>query len=171
MGSTAREGSRIPDPSATRLPHFRFGGRRAWRRCAGDDWAERDRTVRQFAEAVMARNSEGALERGGRVAVNSKAFRRTTMRSKTLAGITGLIVLAGVSSAQADGDIYVRTPRPAQHYQMIEGRAAYERPGSVYGRPGNGFGPGYPANAPSSPYRWAIGNQGYFPGAEFTRDR
>jgi hypothetical protein len=88
-----------------------------------------------------------------------------------LLGCLAPAAVLGICPARADGDIYVRTPRPAPHRQLIEGRSASEEPGSSYGRPGNDFGPGYPAGASSSPYPWAIGNQGDFPGTEFTRGR
>ena len=76
------------------------------------------------------------------------------MRSTSAALLLGCLAPAavlGICPARADGDIYVRTPRPAPHRQLIEGRSASEEPGSSYGRPGNDFGPGYPAGASQAP--------------------
>src|SRR5580698_2419286 len=95
------------------------------------------------------------------------------MRTLFISGSTALLIAlmtANANAVEANSPYATMTPSGTPLPAMEEGRAAYEQPRSVYGRPGNDFGPGFDRGAPDSPYKWATpGLVGGFPGTEFTR--
>jgi hypothetical protein len=90
---------------------------------------------------------------------------RNLFAAALAAGLLGLGAAGAANAANpnvpgwspyAMGD-YSGAPRS----ELTEGRAAYESPGGIYGRPGNDFGPGYDYPSPASPYKWAASPQDF----------